>query len=138
MKIKFVKCISVLFFCSLSFFYAEAEASEDPEKLRFEILSQLISQGGLSLKGKQGCESFAQSKQETVGRFMAWSLSFYSKDQANSVEVKCDKRKNDETCSVNFYADSKGESPWSCGLRFLYKPKKKQIQSSSIECIGTC
>lgn len=143
----FVKYIFILNLLLISSSFANTGSSqatesslstEDSEKLHFELINKLIDQGTLSLKGKKGCESFVQFKQDTVGRFMAWSLSFYSRDQANSVDVSCDKQKTEKTCSVNFSADSKGNSPWSCGLRFLYKMKNRQIQSSSIECIGTC
>ena len=142
-----MKYIFILVFFFTGFSFVEAGFSqatkaplsqEESEKLRYELIGRLIEQGNVSLKGKKGCENFVRFKQDSVGRFMAWSLSFYSRDQVNSVEVTCDQQKSGELCAVNFYADSKGESPWSCGLRFLYKTKKRQIQSSSIECIGTC
>jgi hypothetical protein len=104
----------------------------------FELISLLISKEKVSLKGMKNCENFFKSNQDNVGRFMAWSLSFYIPRQDNSIEVHCEKQKNNEICSLIFYTDSKGESPWACGLRFLYESKKGIIQDSSFECIGSC
>jgi len=97
------------------------DSVEGKQKQHFELISMLISKEKVS-----------------VGRFMAWSLSFYSPRQDNSIEVHCKKLKNNEICSLNFNSDTKGESPWSCGLRFLYESEKGIIQDSSFECIGSC
>jgi len=113
-------------------------AAEGKERLRYELIDKLIENGNLSLSNKKYCENFVKNKHETVGRFMAWSLSFYSSGQDNSVEAACEKLKIGEFCSVTFKADSKGGSPWSCGLRFRYDAKKREIQNSSLECIGSC
>lgn len=111
---------------------------EQTEKQNYELLALLMENARVSLSGKKFCDSFVKSKHETVGKFMAWSLSFYSKDQANSVQSSCEKINGAEFCTIEFDANSKGESPWSCGLRFQMRPKRKGLQVKTIECIGTC
>lgn len=74
-----------------------------------------------------------------MGSFVAWSLSFYEKGVQNSVDVSCDDLSaRNTTCHVTFSADSAGESPWACGLRFKLKTKSWTIDRSSFHCTGSC
>lgn len=109
-----------------------------PEGVRYELLRLLIAEGNHSLTNRKFCEKFVQGGQDTVGKFIAWNLSFYSDKQANSLVAACDGKPGTKLCTITFYADSKGESPWACGLRFKYDSKKSKVDTSTIECIGTC
>ena len=111
---------------------------QDLEKLKYEMLSTLFKNAATSLKDKTFCEAFSKNGQDTVGKFIAWSLSFYAEEHANHLEAVCEKHLDTKRCTVNFYADSKNESPWACGLRFLYDSKKSKVDTSSIECVGSC
>lgn len=111
---------------------------EQSEQKRFRLLRAAFDASNESLRTRLYCESFVQNQQDTVGKFIAWSLSFYGTGQDNSVRTQCEKRKNGETCTITFAADSKGESPWSCGLRFKFDSKTMKLDPKTLECIGTC
>lgn len=133
--------IIILFIFSTTLSHASAESVDQEvtkEKLSYNLLSGLLAKGTTPLKGRAMCETFVNSGQDTVGRFISWSLSFYHRGKDNSISSECKKLKGHSECTVNFAADSKGESPWSCGLRFKYNTKKSSIDFKSIECVGTC
>lgn len=112
---------------------------ESRENLKYGLLKSLMLNASSSLKGRKYCDSFVTNGQDTIGKFISWNLSFYEENQSNSVSATCEKANASfESCTVNFYADSKGESPWACGLRFKHEPKTKKIDFQSVECVGTC
>lgn len=111
---------------------------EKAEDLKFKLMRELFMMGGHKLNSQTGCQDFVKSKQDTVDRFIARNLSYFSPNQANSISAKCEQSDVHQLCSVEFHADSKGESPWSCGLRFLFDFKLQKIRKGTFECIGTC
>jgi hypothetical protein len=106
------------------------------ENLRYELLNAVMSGSSQRLTSKKSCENFVSNGQDTIGKFVSWSLSFYEADKDNRIETNC--LNSDQSCTVEFFADSKGEGRWACGLRFKYDRKKHKIDSKSVECIGSC
>jgi|JI9StandDraft_2_1071091.scaffolds.fasta_scaffold457601_1 hypothetical protein len=142
LRLWIMKNIIIVLFIFLSILSPASAESVDQEvtkeKLSYNLLSGLLAKGTTPLKGRAMCESFVTGGQDTVGRFISWSLSFYHRGKDNSILSECKELKGQTECTVYFAADSKGESPWACGLRFKYNPKKSAIDFKSIECVGTC
>ncbi len=110
----------------------------EAEKNREELLNVLLSNPSLSLKGRKFCETFVANGRGNVGKFISRSLSFFQEGQANSITGQCDSRESKATCKVEFLADSKGESPWFCGLKFKLNRKTSKIDPATLECTGSC
>lgn len=115
--------------------------------VRARIITTLMTHSREPLKGHEFCDSFTglDGTKSTVGSFVAWSLAFMEQGVDNSVTVKCEPwkqgapwKRGKSQCDVSFNADSKGESPWSCGLRFEQDDAKKSIDPKSFQCMGTC
>lgn len=111
-------------------------ANLSAEELRARLLSTLLRQSSRKLPGKNGCEAQAG---RILGDWVATNLSYFEADQANSIRASCEILPGAiQRCSVEFNADSKGESPWSCGFRFRIDRDLKKIDFKTLECIGTC
>lgn len=90
-----------------------ASAADGSQKLRYELINKIKEGNHITLVGKKHCDSFIKNGKSTVGQFMAWNLSFFGKDQENSVEASCNKQDGANVCALTFNADSKSESLWS-------------------------
>ncbi len=131
----------IAFFVSLVFF-SGTFAGQAGEKLKLELMNQLMTIGSQKLPKSNGCESFTfgGKKEITILDFFAWNLQYFSEGKANSITAVCNqsKMKSELQCELNFNADSRGESPWSCGLRINRERKSKTIRPDTLECIGSC
>ena len=77
-------------------------SAQEQQILKFDLLKALLENVGLSLKGRSSCDIFVQSNHDTVGKFIAWSLSFYDEGQANRIHGACEKIKTSKNCTVYF------------------------------------
>lgn len=138
--------ILTFLFCALGSGAESAKpAPEPPEEqpLRFRLMSELLKVSGKALPRGKHCDfnlnDYEKSGPLTIGKWMAWNLSFYQSGPANSIAATCAPAKKAKArCELNFQADSKGESPWSCGFRFDVRLPSHQIDVSTLECTGTC
>jgi hypothetical protein len=125
----------------------DAYAKDDDALTRARILTVLMTHALEPLKGHPHCASFTgvQGGKSTVGGFIAWNLAFMERGVDNAVTVRCEPwqdgaywRRGRSLCEVSFNADSKGESPWSCGLRFERDDATNSVDAKTLQCIGTC
>lgn len=111
------------------------------ESLSFKLLASLIRQSVIFLEKKKNCD-FSNSKSgeiKTVGDWIAWNLSFFHEGQNNSIASSCNVKDNKTSeCKLNFHANMKSESPWSCGFQFDIDQKTFHILEDTIVCIGSC
>jgi hypothetical protein len=117
------------------------DAETAAEQTKFKLLLALGKIGTTKLPKDKHCDfNIGKGKQNvSIGEWIAWNLSFFKTDQSNSITATCKpKKKSFQSCTLNFNADSKGESPWSCGFQFVIDGEFQNVDLSTLECTGTC
>lgn len=131
--------IMKLFFSLLMIISVNTEAAPARQTIEHKILSQLLAIPSTSLVKLKNCNVHTDVlKTPTLGEWISWNLSFFEPGKANGIEASCKVIKKQKQCQVEFFADSKSDSPWSCGLRFNMDSKTDSLVPSTIECIGPC
>jgi hypothetical protein len=121
---------------------ARAASTDAPsENLDYDLVVALLRNANKPLPKQKHCDFHITGKSTTplLGEWIAWNLSFFEDGRANSLGAACRPSKPGvNSCTLDFKADSKGDSPWTCGFKFDYAPKSRKIDFSTLECTGTC
>ena len=109
------------------------------QTVEHKLLSQLLAIPSTSLIKLKNCDVHTDVlKTPTLGEWISWNLSFFEPGKANGITTSCKVVKKQKQCQVEFFADSKSDSPLSCGLKFNMDSKTDSLDPSTIECIGPC
>ncbi len=104
----------------------------------YSIIKNLTDVSTKPWSKHQSCQKFKtlQGPAKTIGDWFAWNVTHFEKGGYNELTSTCDSSKT-KTCRVQFDINSKGEKPYSCGIKFNMN-KDQSIDLTTLECYGNC